>query len=130
MVTYKLTSDPNIILRKPDNAFISAPSSRTTVVNGKSVVLTYVSRDWQEYLDWVKAGNTPEPVLTTEEKKQGDKARLLNTLDALEIKFAHSLVDLVKILIQKGVLKTADLSSDMLQMYQKRQELIDQIKAL
>ena len=43
--TYKKTEFEESILRKEDNAFIPIDENNT---------------DYQEYLAWVKAGNTPE----------------------------------------------------------------------
>ena len=43
--TYKKTESEESIIRKEDNAFIPIDENNT---------------DYQEYLAWVKAGNTPE----------------------------------------------------------------------
>lgn len=46
MTMYRLTSTPHIIQRVSDGASIPADPD---------------NRDYQEYLAWVEAGNTPEP---------------------------------------------------------------------
>jgi len=43
---YKLTKEPDVIMRLLDNAFIPFDPANT---------------DYQEYLKWVAEGNTPEP---------------------------------------------------------------------
>tara|TARA_R100001510_G_C7599264_1_gene166391 strand:+ start:624 stop:785 length:162 start_codon:yes stop_codon:yes gene_type:complete len=43
--TYKKTKDEYTVIRKEDNAFIPKDINNT---------------DYQIYLEWVKAGNTPE----------------------------------------------------------------------
>jgi hypothetical protein len=44
-MTYKLLQDPKTVLRKADNIFIPFDEANT---------------DYQEYLEWVAEGNTPE----------------------------------------------------------------------
>jgi hypothetical protein len=46
MALYQLTSSPATILREADQAFIPADPA---------------NRDYQAYLDWQTAGNTPDP---------------------------------------------------------------------
>ena len=43
---YKLTENQNIVKRLSDNAFIPFDPANT---------------DYQEYLEWIAAGNEPEP---------------------------------------------------------------------
>jgi len=43
---YRLTSNPDCILRLNDNAFIPADEANT---------------DYKKYLEWLAEGNTPEP---------------------------------------------------------------------
>ena len=45
---YKLTSSPNTVHRTTDNAFIPFDGG---------------NRDYQEYLEWLAEGNTPEPYI-------------------------------------------------------------------
>ena len=44
-MTYKLLQDKKTVLRKTDNAYIPFDEANT---------------DYQEYLEWVAEGNTPE----------------------------------------------------------------------
>ena len=44
-MTYKLLQDKKTVLRKTDNAYIPFDEANT---------------DYQEYLEWVSKGNTPE----------------------------------------------------------------------
>ena len=46
MIIFKLTQDPNTVLRMTDNAFIPKDPANT---------------DYQAYLKWLAAGNTPLP---------------------------------------------------------------------
>ncbi|MEN9860947.1 MAG: hypothetical protein RLZZ515_1429 [Cyanobacteriota bacterium] len=50
MTAYRLVSD-SVVLRISDNAFI--PTHRE-------------NSDYLDYLDWLEAGNTPEPALSEE----------------------------------------------------------------
>ena len=46
LINHSITKQPRMVLRIADNAFIPFDPDNT---------------DYQEYLKWIEAGNTPEP---------------------------------------------------------------------
>ena len=59
MAPYKLTADPNVVIRTADNATIPAGH-----------------RWWDDYEAWLAAGNTPDPALTLGQAQAAQEALL------------------------------------------------------
>jgi hypothetical protein len=63
---YKLTGDENIVLRLDDMTFVPRGN-----------------QDWQDYQDWLEAGNVPEPQFNEEELHEQQTIASTNQLNAL-----------------------------------------------
>ena len=81
------------------------------ISDGAHIPFSSGNRDYQEYVGWLLAGNTPDPEFTAEEIKQhtidAKKAEISNT-DAGYIRVAEDLIDA---LVAKGVIALTDLPS-------------------
>lgn len=100
--TYTLTSEPTTILRS-DGVFV--PTNPTNA-------------DYQDYLAWVAAGNTPTPLTPPSAALQAFAQ--LAAQDALMFRALEVLID---ILLAKGVIAGSDFSATVRNLYLARKSL-------
>ena len=72
------------------------------------------NEDWREYLEWLAAGNTPDPVPPPPVKTDED---LLNESDQ---KMIRAVDWLLQYLVQQGVVQLADIPQVLKDLYQER----------
>lgn len=94
-----------------------APEGVTDTETGASIPHDKGNRHWQEYQDWLAAGNTPDPAdvpppPTKEELLQPTNAALLSSLDWV-----------IQYLILNNVIKKADIPADLDALFEARKAI-------
>lgn len=100
---YQLTADPRTIFRALDQAYIPTDPA---------------NHDYAEYLAWVDAGNTPDPLPPLTAQQVAMNQLIAN--DALMFRALELLID---VLLAKNVIVATDFSVQVRNLYQQRKAL-------